>query len=359
MKNKNLSARWLAALMIVFMCAAVTLPVFAYPAHTDYISDNATVLDESTENTVKELSASLLEEKNVRIAVCTVLNTGDESVDKYASSLFEDWKVGNGVLILVSTEDDTFYAVQSNSVSSVLTAEKLSDIINSTMEPRFAEKDYAGAVAAAANALFSFMKENLPDGIGEEKNGMPSWLSVILKIILGVAVLLIAGYVLLVYLERKQAEKRRIAMEARRRRLAEEGRSYRAPQQGSYRPNMPRQGQYYGARPVQNSARPVQNSARPMQSGARSMQSGARSVQNGARPMQSGARSAQSRQMRNPSPERQYAPSPDRRSAPQGYDDKAATVQISTADIRAVMGGRDKFSAGPSRQPKHNYYDED
>ena len=351
MKNKNLFARWLATLMIVFMCAA-SLPVFAYPAHTDYIADNATVLDESTENTVKELSASLLEEKNVRIAVCTVLNTGDESVDKYASSLFEDWKVGNGVLILVSTEDDTFYAVQSNSVSSVLTAEKLSDIINSTMEPRFAEKDYAGAVAAAANALFSFMKENLPDGIGEEKSGMPTWLSVILKIILGVAVLLIAGYALLVYLERKQAEKRRIAMEARRRRLAEEGRSYRAPQQGSYRPNMPRQGQYYGTRPVQSGARPVQSGARPVQSGARP-------VQNGARPVQNGARPTQSRQMRNPSPERQYAPSPARRSVPQGYDDKAATVQISTADIRAVMGGRDKFSAGPSRQPKHNYYDED
>ena len=347
MKIKNLSARWLAAVMIVFMCAA-SLPVFAYPAHTDYIADNATVLDESTENTVKELSASLLEEKNVRIAVCTVLNTGDESVDKYASSLFEDWKVGNGVLILVSTEDDTFYAVQSNSVSSVLTAEKLSDIINSTMEPRFAEKDYAGAVAAAANALFSFMKENLPDGIGEEKSGMPTWLSVILKIILGVAVLLIAGYVLLVYLERKQAEKRRIAMEARRRRLAEEGRSYRgAPQQASYRPNMPRQGQYYGANYMQNGTRPLQSGARPMQ--------------NGTRPMQNGARPTQSRQMRNTSPERtgQYAPSPARRSVPQGYDDKAATVQISTADIRAVMGGRDKFSAGPSRQPKHNYYDED
>ena len=347
MKIKNLSARWLAAVMIVFMCAA-SLPVFAYPAHTDYIADNATVLDESTENTVKELSASLLEEKNVRIAVCTVLNTGDESVDKYASSLFEDWKVGNGVLILVSTEDDTFYAVQSNSVSSVLTAEKLSDIINSTMEPRFAEKDYAGAVAAAANALFSFMKENLPDGIGEEKSGMPTWLSVILKIILGVAVLLIAGYALLVYLERKQAEKRRIAMEARRRRLAEEGRSYRgAPQQASYRPNMPRQGQYYGANYMQNGTRPLQSGARPMQ--------------NGTRPMQNGARPTQSRQMRNTSPERtgQYAPSPARRSVPQGYDDKAATVQISTADIRAVMGGRDKFSAGPSRQPKHNYYDED
>ena len=189
------------------------------------------------------------------------------------------------------------------------------------------------------------MKENLPDGIGEEKSGMPTWLSVILKIILGVAVLLIAGYALLVYLERKQAEKRRIAMEARRRRLAEEGRSYRSPQQGSYRPNMPRQGQYYGTRPVQSGARPVQSGARP--------------VQNGARPVQNGARPTQSRQMRNPSPERQYAPSPARRSVPQGYDDKAATVQISTADIRAVMGGRDKFSAGPSRQPKHNYYDED
>lgn len=317
MEKKNRSVRWLAAAMLVFMCITAAMPVFAYPAHSDYIADSATVLDENAENTVKELSEALLDEKNVRIAVCTVLNTGDESVADYASSVYEKWNVGHGVLILVVTEADTFYAVQSNSVSEELTSAKLSDIINSTMEPRFAEKDYSGAVTAAANALSSFMKESLPDGIGEKKGGFPTWLSVILKIILVLAILIVAGYALLVYFERKQAEQRRLAMEARRRRLMEDGRSYRTPQQGYRRPN--------GQRPMQNGQRPMQN-----------------------------------RQMRDPAMERtgQYAPAANRRTAPKRYDDNAATVQISTADIRAVRGGRDKFSEANRKQPRQNYYDE-
>lgn len=320
MEKKNRYVRWLAAVMLVIVAMTAAVPAFAYPAHSDYIADNATILDEGTENTVKELSRVLLEEKNVRIAVCTVLNTENESVSEYASSVFKKWDVGHGVLILIVTEADTFYAIQSNSVAEVLTGSKLSDIINTTMEPRFAEKDYSGAVAAAANALSSFMKENLPDGIGEKKGGFPTWLSVILKIILVLAILAIAGYVLLVYLERKQAEKRRLAMEARRRRLAEEGRSYRGtPQQGYRRPN--------GQRPMQQ--RPVNQ--RPMPP----------------------------RQATNPAMERtgQYAPAANRRNTQQRYDDNAATVQISTADIRAVRGGRDKFNS-PSRQNgRRTYHD--
>jgi len=38
-----------------------------------------------------------------------------------------------------------------------------------------------------------------------------------------------------------------------------------------------------------------------------------------------------------------YAPTQNRRNVPDRYDDNAATVQISTADIRAVKGGRDKY----------------
>lgn len=301
----------------------MAIPVLAYPTHTDYIADSATVIDETTENAVKSLSKELLDEKNVRIALCTVLNTEGKSLAEYASAVYKDWNVGHGVLILIATEADSFFAVQSNSVAEVLTSGKLSDIINTTMEPRFAEKDYSGAAMAAANALSSFLKENLPDDIGEKKGGLPTWLSVILKIILVLAIIIVAGYCVLVYLEKKQAEKRRLAMEARRRRFSKEGRGRRpAPPQGYRSPN--------GRRP--NGQRPTQGYGRPMPQ------------QRYDRPTDGRVQTRPAQDMRA-SMERTgtYAPAQNRRNVPNRYDDNAATVQISTADIRAVRGGRDKY----------------
>lgn len=284
------------------ICMALVLPAAAYPAHTNYIGDEATVLDEQTENAIIELSRVLEEQKNVKIAVCTVLTTGDESVDKYASGIFKEWDVKHGVLILLVIEDDTFYAVQSNSVADVLTSEKLSDIVNSTMEPRFAEKDYAAGALAAAGAISVFISENIQDKVGEDKGGMPTWLSVILTIILIISIILIGGYVLLVYLERRQALRRRAELEERRRRAAQgRGGSYPAGRGGA------------GSDPRRR---------------APSAQSGRA---NGGNP---GVR----REMERTG---QFNPAVQRRPQRQNpYEDSAATVQISTADIRAARNNR-------------------
>lgn len=318
MKKTNSFVRIFALLVLICTALALSLPVLAYPSHTDYIADSATIIDENTENSIKSLSKELLEEKNVRIALCTVLNTEGKSLAEYASAVYKDWEVGHGVLVLIVTEADSFFAVQSNSVSEVLTSGKLSDIINTTMEPRFAEKDYSGAAMAAANALSQFLKENLSDGIGEKKGGLPTWLSVILKIILVLAIIIVAGYCILVYLEKKQAEKRRLAMEARRRRMAEEGRGRRPmPPQGYRPPNGQRPPRGYGRpMPQQRQDRPAdgRTQTRPTQNMRASME-------------RTGT----------------YAPAQNRRNVPDRYDDNAATVQISTADIRAVRGGRDKY----------------
>ncbi|MBR5454015.1 MAG: TPM domain-containing protein [Clostridia bacterium] len=334
MKKTKLTVRSFALIVLVCTVFAMAIPVFAYPAHTDYIADSATIIDENTENSIKSLSNELLEEKNVRIALCTVLNTEGKSLAQYASAVYKEWNVGHGVLILIVTEADSFFAVQSNSVADVLTSGKLSDIINTTMEPRFAEKDYSGAAMAAANAIASFLKENLADGIGEDGGGLPVWLSVILKIILVLAIIVVAGYCALVYLERKQAEKRRLAMEARRRRIAEDGRGRRPmPPQGYSRPNGQRPDSRY---PLQNGQRPNQNYPVP---------NGQRAPQGYGRVAPEQRYDDRATQNMRASMERTgtYAPAQARRNVPERYDDNAATVQISTADIRAVRGGRDKY----------------
>ncbi len=218
LKNASKIAKLICAVLIIATLLSVS--VAAYPSHTDYISDAAVILDETTENAIKSANSELIKARNTKIAVCTVLNTEGKTTREYAAKLFEDWKVGHGVLILIATETNDFYAVQSNSVSEILTNEKLSEIINSTLGPSFDNKEYSEGANAAVNALSVFLNNNLPEGFGAKKGGMPTFLKVILIIIAILAVFAAAGYGALVYFEKKQARLRREEMEARRRRMA-------------------------------------------------------------------------------------------------------------------------------------------
>ena len=225
-----------------FFCAffviatLLSLSVAAYPSHTDYISDAAVILDENTENAIKAANTELIKSRNTKIAVCTVLNTEGKTTREYAAKLFEDWKVGHGVLILIATETNDFYAVQSNSIADILTNEKLSEIINSTLGPKFDEKQYSEGARSAANTLSVFLSNNLPEGFGAKKGGMPTFVKVILIIIVIVAVLAAAGYGALIYLEKKQARRRREEMIARRQRMAN---GYPAPRREPNRNRLP------------------------------------------------------------------------------------------------------------------------
>ncbi|MBR6807956.1 MAG: TPM domain-containing protein [Clostridia bacterium] len=301
MKNRFLKFASVAmAIFILSISALVTAA--AYPKHTDYISDKAVILDEDTKSSIVKASNKLFEKKGVRIAVCTVLDTDGESIETFGSNIFKEWEIGDGVLILISKNDDNFYAVQSNSLSEYLSADELRHILNSSLEPSFVEKDYSKGVGDTVNALSNHLSNNVPADFGkEEKEGLPMWALVLIIIAAVIAAVSGGGFVLILYLRKKNARRRREEMELRRRRLAE-GRGI-DPRQAPRRPT-----QAPNNRPNQNTnGRPPQ---RPMQG-------------NPQRPPYPPAG-------QNPPRRDGYGQSADRQSS------NAATIQINTSDIRAA-----------------------
>lgn len=343
-KNNAWIIKYFAAMLIaaIILAAAVSA---AYPSHKDLISDAAVILDEGCENGIAAASAELQKNRNASIAVCTVLNTEGSDIGDYARVLFEKWRVGHGVLLLVVVETDDFYAVQSNSVSEILTNEKLSEIINTTLGPAVADRDYSGGVTAAVNAISGFLNTNLPEGFGVEKKGMPVWAIVLIVTAAVIAVVVAGGYGLLIFLEKRQARRRREEMEARRRMLMD-GMGRRPA--GAYRDGRPVQGG--GRRPVQGGVRPSNGNTarRPMQGGANGRRPASRGdiemsrrtgMQNGgARRYPEGA----NRQRPENSSTQVINRIPQGGRRPAGQSDNrqvssAATIQINTADIKAAM----------------------
>lgn len=367
MKSRR-SLRLICTLLVLIFALGALTPTFAYPSHADYLSDGAEVLDDGTERSFKEISAALKTDRHVNLALCTVQSTGGESIDAYASALFSSWEVGHGLLILIVTENGSYYAVPSRSLEEYLPNDKLADIVNTTMETYVAQSDYSGAVSSVSRALSDYISENVPKDFGVQKTYMPTALKVILIIVVIVALLLIAGYIVLVYLERKNAQRQRMMLEMRRRRAGEMPR--RAPAGRPYNQNPSQMPRRNAPRPYPDSRVAPRDDMRrgaPRPNGARgTMTDNARYGVDARRAPQNAQDSGNARNY----PARQNAPYRNMQSVAYPNDlsqnqatgavnfprntgrmanddyDKAATVQISTADIRAVRGGRSKFYDG-------------
>ena len=208
-------------LLILSMAAAWAIPALAetvYPKATDRIADDAAILSESTVREIKEKNETLISEVQACIAVCTVKTTNGVDIGKYARSVYTEWKLPTGVLILIASEDNAFYLVQSASISDKITNEDLEGIRDREIEEDFAAGNVDRAVRKAVSQLSILMlKELKPDGeeaaAGTEEAGTNAQQNTaedsgskataggvivkILKVLLIVVLVLLAAFILL------------------------------------------------------------------------------------------------------------------------------------------------------------------
>jgi len=160
MKNKTTNKALSMAAAILLLFCIVALPVLAdYPAHEDFIADESGVLSESTIRTIKKTNNSLEDDAKATIAVCTVDTTGTEKISVYARKLFTEWKMGEGVLLLIAVDDNNYYFVQSVGVSKILTNDVLKEVRDEYFEAEFAEENIDNAVLQTVAELSDLLLE--------------------------------------------------------------------------------------------------------------------------------------------------------------------------------------------------------
>src|SRR4030095_8482031 len=74
------------------------------------VVDNAEILDAATRASVTEKLKAHEQKTGNQIAVLTVPTIGSDSIEEYATRVFESWKLGqkgkdNGVLVIVAPKD--------------------------------------------------------------------------------------------------------------------------------------------------------------------------------------------------------------------------------------------------------------
>ena len=160
-KGSGLRGLGIALAVIIALIAGARLISSLSDSKTvagSYVYDEAGVLSDATEKHIVAADASLERQCGAQIVVACLKTTGDTDIADYATELFNKLKIGdsrknNGVLVLLSIEEDAYWVLQGKGIESVLSSGIIKIMLNEHLEPFFAVKDYDSGVRALFDAL--------------------------------------------------------------------------------------------------------------------------------------------------------------------------------------------------------------
>ena len=162
MKISNKIKTVLCAVITAVLVFSLAIPALAdYPKAENYVADDAGVLAENTVRALKKSNETMKNDYGVVVAVCTVKSTGDTPIGEYARAVFTEWKMGEGVLLLIVSEDQDYYIVQSTGLRDIITNEQLILVRNDYLEPDFATGNIDRGVQKSATKLTSIIERGL------------------------------------------------------------------------------------------------------------------------------------------------------------------------------------------------------
>ena len=145
--------------LFLFGCLAALAALAAdVPYLSGRITDNAELLGAGTKQELNALLKAHEAETGNQVAVLTVNSLEGESVEEYAHTVFNTWKLGqkgkdNGVLLLVAPQERRMRIEVGYGLEGTLTDVAASRIIRNVMAPRFKEGDFEAGIAAGVKTV--------------------------------------------------------------------------------------------------------------------------------------------------------------------------------------------------------------
>jgi uncharacterized protein len=148
----------LAALLGAVSLAAVPASAVDVPYLSGRVVDEAEILSPAARTSLAAASKAHEEKTTNQIVVLTVPTIGGESVEGYATRVFDAWKLGqkgkdNGVLVLVVPNDRKMRIEVGYGLEGTLTDVDAARIIRNVMTPKFKAGDFDGGLTDGFAAI--------------------------------------------------------------------------------------------------------------------------------------------------------------------------------------------------------------
>jgi uncharacterized membrane protein YgcG len=130
---------------------------------SDYVTDNAKVIDDATRTQLETTLAAFKERTKIDFSVVTVKTTGDKSAFDYSLELARARKDSSfeqnvsGLLLLVAVDDRNWHVQITRNLETQLTKEILTDL-SVPMTDAFKQKRYGEGIVKYVNAVIAKLK---------------------------------------------------------------------------------------------------------------------------------------------------------------------------------------------------------
>jgi uncharacterized protein len=163
------------ALVAVLAAPAVLalVPDKALPAFTGYVVDKASILDQGAAEQIGATASRLDHAGVAQLAVCTVPDLGDFSVEEFAVDLFRKWGLGHGkkradglLLVLVpgAPGHRKIKVEVGYGLEGLLPDGKVGALIDQYALPALRRNDYGGAAVKLVDAFAGVLERNAGAG---------------------------------------------------------------------------------------------------------------------------------------------------------------------------------------------------
>jgi uncharacterized protein len=142
-----------------FLFAALCIGA-SYPAYQGYVSDYAHMLSDHGKAQLEQELQAYEQSTTNEIAIITVDNLDDRSIEEYGIGLMDTWKVGkegkdNGVIFLISKNDRKMRIEVGYGLEGDLTDGDAGAIIRDVVAPRFRENNYEKGILDGTHAIIT------------------------------------------------------------------------------------------------------------------------------------------------------------------------------------------------------------
>ena len=148
----------------VSVCWAADETLRPVPELHARVTDLTGTLDAQQNQSLQSALAALEQRKGAQIAVLVVPTTAPESIEQYATRVFDAWKLGrkgvdDGALVLVAKADRHVRIEVGYGLEGAIPDAAAKRVAHDYMSPRFADGDFAGGINAGVEMLTHLIDE--------------------------------------------------------------------------------------------------------------------------------------------------------------------------------------------------------
>ncbi|PIU58360.1 MAG: methanol dehydrogenase [Deltaproteobacteria bacterium CG07_land_8_20_14_0_80_38_7] len=149
-----------ALLLIILLSASVAKGQL--PSPTGYVNDFANILDKKTVTYLNGMLSAFEAQTTDEIAIATVPDIGDNSIEDYAVDLYKQWGIGkkgkdNGLLLLIAPKQRQVRIEVGYGLEGIINDSMAGRIIREKMIPYFKTKDYAKGIIEGTNTVIALI----------------------------------------------------------------------------------------------------------------------------------------------------------------------------------------------------------